>query len=146
MSRVPQLTRKQSEARVRQLRRKGCKVQRVFVPGGSVVLKKCPKGLSGNLPFHSEAARKLFTRSRNLNNRTMMEVARGNCNSAIRNYLGARKLLSNAKTHADSIEPHLRPKQLADRLKELNMVFSANQRRLVKDCKFTFLQRIEWDE
>jgi hypothetical protein len=42
---VPALTRAQSQARVRKLRRAGCKVQTRVLPDGTrVVLKRCPRG------------------------------------------------------------------------------------------------------
>jgi len=146
MSRVPQLTRRQSEARVRQLRRMGCKVWRVRVRGGTVVLKKCPKGLSGGTQFHSEEVRKLLSRSRNLNNRTMIEISRKNCNASIRNFMSARSLLSNARAHLSSIDVAHRPKFLGDRISELSRVLKESQRRVADDCGATFLKRVLPDE
>ena len=143
---VRQLTRKQSEARVRELVGRGCKVQRVRVPGGTVVLKQCPEGLSGDPSFHTEAARKLFTRSRNLNNRVMIEIARKSCNAAIRNYLNAQILISNARAHINSIDVHLRPGHFGTRMADLSKVLRASQKRIVDDCGAKFVKGMTWDE
>lgn len=45
---VPHLTKKQSAARIRQLRARGCKVQKVRLPSGDVAVLKSCKGLEEN--------------------------------------------------------------------------------------------------
>ena len=54
---IPRLSKRQSDARVRQLRAQGCNVERVNLPNGDVaVLKKCPKRKRSN-PTRSTAQR-----------------------------------------------------------------------------------------
>lgn len=44
--RVPKLTPAESERRIRELRKQGCKVRKVETSMGTVVLKKCPSKFS----------------------------------------------------------------------------------------------------
>jgi hypothetical protein len=76
----------------------------------------------------------------------MIEISMKNCNAAIKNYINSQILLSNARAHANSIEPHRRPFVTGKRISELRNVLKANQQRVIDDCGASYMKRISWDE